>query len=275
MIKSPLRYPGGKSRAIKILTPFIPDFTEYREPFIGGGSLFVYLKQVFKQRKFWVNDLYLDLANFWQVCQQDIATLLIQINVFQQKFNEGKELHRFLLDNKQNFNQIELAAAFFIFNRITFSGTTLSGGYSQKAFEGRFTPSSIERLKPFANLLTDTKITNLDYEPLIKTTGENVFIFCDPPYYSATKSALYGKNGDLHKNFDHRRFAQIMKNSTHKWMITYDDCEYIRELFGFAHITTWNLKYGMRNVTPNSNQNEQELMITNYEIRNNNLFGKY
>jgi len=64
MIKSPWRYPGGKSRAIKTIAPLIPGFEQYREPFVGGGSLFIYLKQVFSKRKFWINDLYFDLANF-------------------------------------------------------------------------------------------------------------------------------------------------------------------------------------------------------------------
>jgi len=273
MIKSPLRYPGGKSRAIKMLAPLIPDFIEYREPFVGGGSLFVYFKQIFSQREYWVNDLYYDLANFWQVCQQELTMLITQIELFREQFDTGKEMHRFLLAHKDEFNPIELAAAFFIFNRITFSGTTLSGGFSQKAFEGRFTMSSIERLKPFSQLLTGIRITNLDYEKLIQQPGKNVFIFCDPPYYSATKSALYGKNGNLHKSFDHVRFAQTMKNCSHKWMITYDDCPYIRKLFSYANIVTWNIKYGMRNVTSNSTQNEQELIITNYDLKVDNLFG--
>jgi len=272
MIKSPLRYPGGKSRAIKILAPLITDFAEYREPFVGGGSVFVYLKQLFPNRKFWVNDIYFDLANFWNACQQDISSLVSQIDFFKHKFNDGKELYRFLREHKDTFNKTELAAAFFIFNRVTFSGTTLSGGYSQKAFLGRFTDSSIERLKPFANVLSDVKITNMDYESLITSQGEKVFVFCDPPYYSATKSALYGKNGDLHKSFDHIRFAQIMEKCTHKWMITYDDCTYIRDLFSFATIIPWNLKYGMRNITPHSNQNGQELIITNYDIKQEKLF---
>jgi DNA adenine methylase len=46
MIKSPLRYPGGKSKAIDQIAEYIPDsFSEYREPFVGGGSVFIYLKQ--------------------------------------------------------------------------------------------------------------------------------------------------------------------------------------------------------------------------------------
>ena len=58
MIKSPLRYPGGKSKAIDQIAEYIPDsFSEYREPFVGGGSVFIYLKQKFPHFKFWINDL--------------------------------------------------------------------------------------------------------------------------------------------------------------------------------------------------------------------------
>jgi len=107
----------------------------------------------------------------------------------------------------------------------------------------------------------------VDYEELLKKEGENVFVFLDPPYFSATKSALYGKNGHLHKSFDHKRFAENMKNCRHKWLITYDDSEYVRHLFSFAHITPWNLTYGMRNITEQSDQIGKELFISNYALR--------
>ena len=58
MIKSPLRYPGGKSRAIKQIQGQFPDkfnFSEYREPFVGGGSMFIYLKQVYPNIDIWIN----------------------------------------------------------------------------------------------------------------------------------------------------------------------------------------------------------------------------
>jgi DNA adenine methylase len=55
-----------------------------------------------------------------------------------------------------------------------------------------------------------------------------------------------------------------MRSCNHRWLITYDDCEYIRELFSYANIFEWDLKYGMRNVSVNSNQNGKELFISNY-----------
>jgi DNA adenine methylase len=140
----------------------------------------------------------------------------------------------------------------------------LSGGFSEAAFAGRFTESSVRRLKDFAGILGSVKITNFDYEELVKRGGENVFIFLDPPYYSAKKSALYGKNGYLHKSFDHERFAAVMKDCRHKWLVTYDDSEYIRDLFSFAKIIAREAVYGMRNVTQNSNQTGREIFISNY-----------
>ncbi len=264
MIKSPLRYPGGKSRAINLISKLVPEFNEYREPFVGGGSLFVYLKQLLPKNKYWINDLYEPLYYFWLQTKMNPINLIELIKTWKNEYQTGKDLFAFLKKNYDSFNIEQKAAAFFIFNRITFSGTSDSGGFSEAAYKGRFTDSSIDRVKKIVLLTKDIIITNNDYQELVDANGDNVFIFLDPPYYSATKSALYGKNGNLHKGFDHVRFADVMKKCNHKWLITYDDSKYIRDLFSFAHIIPWNLKYGMRNVTNNSDQDGKELFISNY-----------
>jgi len=266
MIRSPLRYPGGKSRAVEKIANLIPPFAEFREPFVGGGSVFIYLKQKFPDKKFWINDIYKDLTVFWQELQNDSKSVIEQVWRYKNQFQNGKELHKFLQTNKIGFDEIETAAAFFVFNRITFSGTTEAGGFSLQAFEKRFTDSSIERLLKIPNILEDVKITNIDFEEVVLTKGEDVFLFLDPPYFSAANSALYGKNGNLHKNFDHRRFADVMKKCPHRWLLTYDDSPLTREAFSFANIFDWSLTYGMRNVTTNSTQKANELFISNYEL---------
>ena len=266
MIRSPLRYPGGKSRAVERIAGLIPSFTEFREPFVGGGSVFIYLKQKFPDKKFWINDKYAELAIFWKILRSDSTKLIEQIWNWKRKFSEGKELFYFLRGKIKDFDEIETATAFFVFNRITFSGTTEAGGFSVQAFEKRFTDSSIERLGTMPDVLADVKITNFDYEKVILEKGENVFLFLDPPYFSATNSALYGKNGNLHKTFDHTRFAETLKKCPHRWLLTYDDSPFVRELFSFANIETWSLMYGMRNQTATSNQKGNELFISNYEL---------
>lgn len=264
MIKSPLRYPGGKSRAIKKIAPLVPEFHEYREPFLGGGSVFFYIKQQYKDKTYWVNDLYPELFHFWSESQDQLPDVVAQVETWKSNYPEGKVLHRFLLNGLKDFSNLEVASAFFVLNRLTFSGTSESGGFSKQAFEKRFTPSSIERLRLIDQVLVDTKITNLDFQPLLEADGEAVFIFLDPPYYSATKSALYGKNGNLHKGFDHERLAATLKDCPHKWLMTYDNSEFVRELYDFATILPFDLTYGMRNVTKKGIQQEKEIFISNY-----------
>jgi len=226
--------------------------------------VFFHVRQKYPNRKYWINDLYYELFQFWTQSQTRLEKVVEQVINWKAEYEDGKKLHRFLLDNMNTFSELEIASAFFVLNRITFSGTSESGGYSNQSFLSRFTPSSIERLKVIDQVLAGTKITNLDFQEVVEAEGEEVFIFLDPPYYSATKSALYGKNGNMHKGFDHERFAEVMKNTKHKWLITYDNSDYLRDLFSFANIFTWELTYGMRNVTAGGIQQEKEIFISNY-----------
>ena len=161
-------------------------------------------------------------------------------------------------------SDFERAVRFFILNRITFSGVVDSGGYSQSAFERRFTQSSIDRLAQLGPMLQRVKICWGDYESSLYAEGKDVFIFLDPPYWSAADSRLYGVGGELHTSFDHERFANNMRRCNHKWLITYDDSPKIRQLFSFACITQWSLQYGMNNYKQGKAERGQELFIKNY-----------
>jgi len=268
-IKSPLRYPGGKAKAIPQLIPFIPKhFHEFREPFIGGGSVFLNLKQKYPHRNYWINDLNYDLYCFWKVSKENLSELTEQIEFIKKTAEDGRLLFDMTVAQLNNdLSELQRAVRFFVLNRITFSGTVDSGGYSQKAFESRFTESSIFRLKKLANLLDDVVVTNVDYSESLYVNGEGVFIFLDPPYSTATKSRLYGKNGDLHLGFDHKKFAEDMKACPHQWMITYDDCEEIKNNFSFAHMYEWEFQYGMNNYKKDFAAKGKELIITNYPVK--------
>jgi DNA adenine methylase len=268
MIKSPLRYPGGKSKTAKLIVKLFPEFSEYREPFFGGGSLFFNIKQTLQNKKYWINDLYFELYKFWEMCQKDLQSVINKIEEWREKYKDGKELYEFLLSNREQFNDIEIAAFFFILNRITFSGTSESGGYSDQAFRLRFTRSSIERLKKIQGIFEDVKITNKDYKEVINIDGEDVFMFLDPPYFSAEKSGLYGKKGNMHKGFDHKEMSELLKENKHKWLITYDDSEHIRNLYSYANIIECDYYYSMKNWVKNKGESlkGKEIIITNFKI---------
>ena len=78
LAKSPLRYPGGKSRALKQILPLIPmNMSEFREPFVGGGSVFFAIRSLFQDRikSYWINDLNYDLYCFWKRVRDDAPDL--------------------------------------------------------------------------------------------------------------------------------------------------------------------------------------------------------
>ena len=270
-----MRYPGGKSKSINKIVKLLPEkFTEFREPFVGGGSVFIYLKQQYPDFKVWINDLNPELFYFWKIAQSDLAQLVREVFKIKNEYSDGKKLFKELTEvSVDKLSAIERATRFFVLNRITFSGTVESGGFSQQAFEKRFTISSIERLEKLEYILSDIKITNLDYSVLLQPSDRNTLLFLDPPYFTATKSKLYGKRGKLHTNFDHQRFGIEMKKCCARWLITYDDCVEIRENFKFANIREWEVQYGMNNYKQVNAAKGKELFIFNYEMNcksNNN-----
>jgi DNA adenine methylase len=268
ILKSPLRYPGGKSRAVQRMENLLPEvFNEYREPFVGGGSFFIYLKQRRPGLKIWINDLNPELYYFWKYAQIDSEKLAHDLLKIRKERQNGQELFDELLQiNISSLTEFERAVRFFVLNRITFSGVVESGGYSRLAFEKRFTDSSIERVSKLGPLLEEIRITHLDYRQLLRDGHQAVFTFLDPPYFKATKSRLYGKNGILHTSFDHDEFAREMINCKHSWLITYDDSPEIRANFSFANIYEWELQYGMNNYKQGRAEKGSELFITNYQL---------
>ncbi|QUW04764.1 DNA adenine methylase [Chloracidobacterium validum] len=268
MMKSPLRYPGGKSRALHQMKFLLPQaFEEYREPFVGGGSFFIYLRQAYPQLRMWINDLNPELYYFWKHAQADSETLASEILKIKSKRKNGQALFDELTRmDVSALSEFERAVRFFVLNRITFSGVVESGGYSKLAFTARFTESSIRRVAQIGKLLEGIKITNSDYRELLLDGGKEVFTFLDPPYFKATKSRLYGKKGILHTGFSHDEFSVEMRACKHSWLITYDDSPEIRNNFSFANIYDWQLQYGMNNYKQGRAEKGSELFIANYTL---------
>lgn len=273
MIKSPLRYPGGKSRAAKFLYQYFPSYIEFREPFFGGGSVSFYCTQKNPQSRYYANDINYDLICFWKAVKYQIDELIDAVSKIKDLNTVGKNLFYEILQRRDtNLSDFQRAVDFFLLNRITFSGVVDSGGYSEQSFHKRFTYSSIQRLRTSHSIVKNISFTSSDYLELLLRQGNDVFIFLDPPYYSTTKSKLYGKKGSLHTTFDHEKFRQNISFCNHKWLITYDNSEYIRDLFSEYHLIEWNLQYGMNNYKQDTASKGNELLITNYDINTKKYF---
>jgi DNA adenine methylase len=147
------------------------------------------------------------------------------------------------------------ACMFYLINRVSFSGTSFSGGFSKSAARDRFTEKRILSLWDMPPVLKDVVITCRDAFDVVRDPGEDVFLFLDPPYVTADK--LYGVKGDLHQ-FDHVGLAEELRKTPHKFLLTYDDCPAIRDLYKGFNLHPYSLQYGM------SVKVGHELAITNY-----------
>ena len=158
-------------------------------------------------------------------------------------------------------DELKQAFCYFIINRCSFSGATLSGGFSLEASKKRFTKSSIDRVKELD--LSKTKIYNKCVVDFINSDFSNnkTLIFFDPPYYLEKGSKLYGKDGDMHESFDHKKLYDILSNDSNanmKWLMPYNNCDYIKKLYKDYTIIDVDWSYGM-----NSTKKSSEIVIIN------------
>ena len=225
-MKTPLRYPGGKSRAVPKLCQWLPEnITEYRESFLGGGSMAIEMTKRYPDLPIWVNDLYKPLYNFWLVLRDDGDYLYDQLIQLKQRHPDQGSARQLFLDAKEKVNELDIgykdkAVAFYIINKCSFSGLTESSSFSKQASDSNFSVRGIENLKYYSKLIKNWKITCLDYSEL-QSDESDVFLYADPPYN--VKDNLYGYKGEMHKGFDHALFADIMDAHLCNVMISYNN----------------------------------------------------
>ena len=276
-LKTCLRYPGGKSKATKTLAPWYPEnFKEYREPFIGGGSVAFYTTQAYPGTPIWINDLYVPLYNFWvqlrdngEELSERLREIKLKVSDFgtqDEKDDAHKKLFNQTLVDINSQEGIDRAVSFFILNKCSFSGLTENSTFSVTASRSNFSLVGIDKLKSYSKLMKDWKITNIDYSEVMNCPGEDVFVFLDPPY--DIKDFLYGKNREMHKSFDHDMFAKNVYECPHKFMITYNVNDRLLELYKNYELTYWKLRYSMahRGDKGTNDNVKTELLVTNYPI---------
>ena len=280
-LKTPLRYPGGKSRALSKLFQYFPDlkgYKEYREPFLGGGSVALEITKRYPRLDIWVNDLYEPLYNFWRELQDhgnEITDILIQLK---QRHPDPASAKQLFLDAKEYLSgssttdkfppyneNIWRAVSFYVVNKCSFSGLTESSSFSKSASDSNFSLNGIEKLTDYQALIGNWKFTNLHYEELFSDT-KRVFVYSDPPY--DIKANLYGRRGSMHKRFSHDDFAAASDRYIAPHLVSYNSSQLVKERFEGWTVAEFAHTYTMRSVgSYNTDQaSRTELVLMNYEV---------
>lgn len=245
------RYPGGKSKLKNEIVKKLNSISyglelEYREPFFGGGSIGLKFLETTNAKRIWINDLDLGVYCLWfsvihcpKLLKQKIMDFKPTTDAFYEYKNE--------LQTTPYFEEIDELAEFgfkkLAIHQISYSGLgTKSGGplggvsqQSKYKIDCRWSPNSICRKiesiqKQFSKF--NIEVSGLDFNTIIANDKYRALIYLDPPYYV--------KGNDLYqrgfKTEDHIRLADSLKNTNHKWVLSYDDCDEIRDLYDWAII---------------------------------------
>ena len=270
-LKTPLRYPGGKSRACEKMGPYFPDlrnYDEFREPFLGGGSVAIYITKKYPNLDIWVNDLYEPLVNFWQVLQTFSGDLRDTLSREKSNNNNPEAAKELFLTAKDMVNDLALtsvdrAVAFYIVNKCSFSGLTESSSFSAQASNSNFSLRGIEKLPEYSKLISKWRITNYSYDYLMDG-NKGAFMYLDPPY--DIKDNLYGNKGSMHKRFDHDKFASDCDSNDVDQLISYNSDQLVKDRFETWNAAEFDLTYTMRSVGEYMREQKQrkELLLFNY-----------
>lgn len=261
------RYPGGKYYAINVLKSFWEnvEHDEYREPFVGGGSVFFNKQKVCYN---WLNDIDKELITTYQIIS-DTKSRNLLINLLKNEIaspERWKEVFNFVPSN-----DLEIAYKYFYLNRTSFSGKLSSPAWGYR--EKRSLPPHRwhERINPCGQKLEQVKLTHEDFEPILNapSKGKKVLMYIDPPYFNPPKNKHY-RNG-FNKE-DHYRLRECLKNSSHHFFLTYDDVPEIRNLYKWANIYEVNFFYRVDNsqIQQGKRKIGFELIITNYQVNSLN-----
>lgn len=280
ILTTPIRYPGGKSKAVKKLYEMLPNIGEYeewREPFLGGGSMSVEITKRFPDMKIWVNDLYPALFTFWTSVQshgEEMSEKLMQMKSECYTPEEAKAMlgvQKEIINDKVS-SKFDKAVAWYFANRNSFSGLTETGTYSDQANKMSYTTSIISKLPHYQKLIRNWKFTNGSYDVLLKDNNPKAFVYLDPPY-ELKDSTLYGKKGNMHLNFDHDVFAENCNDCGMDCMVSYNADQSIKDRFPEWNQIEFDHTYSMRSTGDymENQKGRKELVLINYSLEQNTL----
>jgi DNA adenine methylase len=306
MTKTPIRYAGGKSRAIKLIAPLVPNEVHtIISPFMGGGSLEV--NWASNGKRVIGYDIFDMLVNFWNVVLTKRVDLVNKLKQITPNDIEYKRIKEILMQTPQSQNMlkdwptdfykrsdvIELddvtRAAYYYFNHNCSYGPGYLGWGSSVYLNQRAWNRMITSINTF--VVPTLSVLQDSFDNVIRRHNTD-FLYLDPPYYTErdTDNKMHGaiypmKNIPVHHDgFDHELLRDLLKQHKGKFMLSYNNCETIREYYKEFNQTfpEWNYSMGNGEIRIGKNRTDMgitnskdshEILITNFSpVSNNNQF---
>ncbi len=237
---SPLRYPGGKNCIFSFASKFFYENDligcSYAEPYAGGAGLALRLLFEGYVDHIYLNDLDKFIYSFWETILNQPIEFCLWINELDISI-ENWEFYKSIQSTPDNYTTFEIAQSAFFLNRTNISGVLKGGVIGGKSQEGKYKINArfnkqdlikrIEKLQTVRNRITISNLDGIKFLKEMNRKKEEIFIYLDPPYYQ--------KGFDLYMNYykenDHKKLSRAVKTLSKKWMVSYDNKEFIINLY--------------------------------------------
>jgi DNA adenine methylase len=249
-----MRYPGGKSFIANKIMPYfkecINNNTTFVDVFAGGLTMTVAFAKAYPEvKKYWINDKDPAIACIWDCYinwKPNLKTCIRTLEPTVSMFYKNKKVLADLNEFPNNTGDIiKTAVKKIMIHQCSYSGLGLKGGAQggiHQSGHDRITTNwnpefQNKKINEFEELFkncffkNDT-CTNLDYSEVIKKADEDCLLYLDPPYYEKGKQLYFYYFDDVH----HIKLANDLKNTNKNWVLSYDDCDFIRNLYNWAKI---------------------------------------
>ncbi len=246
-MKSFFRYPGGKAKFSKYILGALAEFgprLEYREPFVGGASIGLKFIQDDAITSARLNDLDLGIYALWKSVAAHPVELKEKVLGFTPSvtaFDDAKAFLKMEITPVSPEEIVETGFNKLVVHQLSYSGLGLKsggplGGRKQDSetrypIDCRWSPEyvckKIDVLYEHFSKKGTVNITHEDFAEVIHQDGNRVVMYLDPPYYDKG-GEVYFKGFD---DADHVRLMWCLRSTPHDWVLSYDNCSFIHDLY--------------------------------------------
>ena len=275
--ESPLRYGGGKSLAVGNIVEYLPNnLKKVVSPFIGGGSVEIAIAKELDIEVV-AYDIFDLLVNYWNVQINYPKELYEKLSILKSNKDEYERVKNILkkIWNKKDgllkndLTNIELAAYYYYSHNLSY-GPGFLGWYSSNYNDEKKYFSMLEKVKNFD--VPKLQVYNESFEKSIPNHS-NDFLYLDPPYYLDGDSKMFKgiypmRNFPIHHNgFNHILLANLLKEHKSGFILSYNDCTWVRNAYKDFNIVEISWQYTMGQGETRIGKNRLERDYDNNNIK--------
>lgn len=267
-----LKWVGGKRQLLPEIKKYIPQFSTYYEPFVGGGAVLFYLQP----KKVVINDINWELINVYQVIRDNVEELIEDLNKHKNEeeyFYKIRELDR-EKEKYESLTNVEKASRILFLNKTCYNGLfrVNKAGEFNTPYGNYKNPNIVNAptLRAVSNYFNKANITFkcCDYEQSLKNIRKGAFVYFDPPYDPVSNSANftgYDKGGfDREEQKRLKSICDKLNKRGIKFLLSNSATDYILDLYSDYTIEIIKAKRAI-NSNPNKRGAVDEVLVRNYE----------